>query len=139
MSRRVVFDTGVVISALLFAGGRLAWLRRHWREGGCIPLVSRTTAAELTRVLAYPKFRLNPGDRHDLLAEYLPFCEALTSITECKARCRDVKDQPFLDLAQSGNAEFLVTGDADLMDMAGRTRFSIVSAAEYMRIARNEG
>lgn len=138
MSRRVVFDSGVVISALLFAGGRLAWLRRHWREGGCVPLVSRATAAELIRVLAYPKFRLNAEDRHDLLAEYLPFCEAVTAITECNARCRDAKDQPFLDLAQSGNAEFLVTGDADLREMAGRTRFSIVSAAEYLRIAGSE-
>ncbi|MHB1841390.1 MAG: PIN domain-containing protein, partial [Acidobacteriaceae bacterium] len=53
----MVFDTTAAVSALLFAHGRLAWLRRHWREGGCAPLVSRATVEELTRVLAYPKFR----------------------------------------------------------------------------------
>ncbi len=51
MTLRVVFDTTTVVSALLFANGRLAWLRRHWREGECVPLLSAATAAELTRVL----------------------------------------------------------------------------------------
>jgi len=73
----VVFDTNTVVSALLFASGGLAWLRQHWREGGSIPLVSRATAAELTRVLSYPKFRLSPADRIELLGDYLPYCETI--------------------------------------------------------------
>lgn len=71
MSRRVVFDTTTVVSALLFASGRLAWLREHWREEKCTPLLSRATAEELTRVLGYPKFRLSQDARRELLAEYL--------------------------------------------------------------------
>jgi len=73
MTRRVVFDTATVVSALLFEEGRLAWLRQHWQEGGCVPLISRTTAAELTRVLAYPKFQLTSDDRREILAGYLPY------------------------------------------------------------------
>ena len=52
MRLRVVFDTGTVVSTLLFKMGRLSWLRRHWAEGSCTPLVSRATAEELTRVLS---------------------------------------------------------------------------------------
>lgn len=129
----MVFDTGVVISALLFENGHLSWLRRHWRTGGCVPLISKATATELTRVLGYPKFRLNPEERHDLLAEYLPHCEVVERATACKTKCRDAKDQPFLDLAQGGGAEFLVTGDHDLLDLSGKTRFLITTAADYRR------
>jgi hypothetical protein len=51
--------------------------------------------------------------------------------------CRDAKDQPFLDLAQSGKADLLITGDRDLLALTGKTRFAIVSAEAYRdRIVR---
>ncbi|MHB8304140.1 MAG: putative toxin-antitoxin system toxin component, PIN family [Acidobacteriaceae bacterium] len=131
MSQHVVFDTTTAVSALLFVNGRLAWLRRHWREGGCVPLVCRTTVAELTRVLAYPKFRLAAEERHELLADYIPYCEVVEPTERCAAVCRDGKDQPFLDLAQSGHAEVLVTGDHDLLVLAGQTRFRIETPEAY--------
>ena len=139
MKRRVVFDTNTVISALLFANGRLAWLRQHWREGGCTPLISRATAAELTRVLGYPKFRLAPDDRLELLAEYLPFCETIKLAQRCPLTCRDVNDQPTLDLAQSGRADLLVTGDADLLALAGQTAFLIETSEDYRRRVSGAG
>ena len=133
MSRRIVFDTTTVVSALLFASGRLAWLRQHWRDAGCIPLVSRPTAAELTRVLAYPKFRLSADDRTELLAEYLPYCKIIEPSRRCKTICRDPNDQPFLDLAQSGKADLLVSGDQDLLALAGQTTFLIETPEAYRR------
>jgi len=65
---RVVFDTGVVVSALVFRGGQLDWLREDWQEGRAVPLLSRATANELLRVLSYPKFRLTGAEREELLA-----------------------------------------------------------------------
>jgi putative PIN family toxin of toxin-antitoxin system len=131
VSRRVVFDTNTIVSALLFAGGRLAWLRSHWREGGCTPLISRTTVNELTRVLGYPKFRLSPDDRLELLADYLPFCETIESVAPFQTLCRDRKDQPFLDLAASGQAELLITGDNGLLTLAEQTTFVIETPEAY--------
>ena len=131
MSPRVVFDTTVVVSALVFADGRLAWLRKHWREAGCLPLISAVTTGELTRVLGYPKFHLSSGDRRELLAEYLPYCEIVEVTRRCKLVCRDPNDQPFLDLAQSGKADLLVSGDRDLLALAGKSRFLIETPAAY--------
>ena len=133
MSRRVVFDTTTVVSALLFKNGRLAWLRQHWREGGCVPLISRTTASDLNRVLRYPKFRLSTDDAQELLAEYLPFCEVVEVAERCAVTCRDASDQPFLDLAQSGGAELLISGDQDLLVLAGQTTFLIENPEDYRR------
>lgn len=128
---RVVFDTNTVISALLFAQGRLAWLRQYWRDGLCVSLISSTTALEVKRVLQCPKFRLSPEDQLELLSDYLPYCETVKATEKCSTLCRDRKDQPFLDLAQSGKADLLVTGDNDLLSLAGETVFTIESPEAY--------
>ncbi len=128
---RVVFDTGVVVSALLFQEGHLAWLRRHWGAGECTPRISRDTAEELVRVLAYPKFGLSAGDRNELLGDYLVYCEQVGRVKPCPVHCRDQHDQAFLDLAHTAQAEALVTGDRDLLSLAGKTPFPIDSPAAY--------
>ena len=128
---RVVFDTNVVLSALLFTHGRLSWLVGHWEAGNCMPLISRATAEELTRILAYPKFRLTADEQLEALASYIPYCEAVEIVKSCPVLCRDAKDQPFLDLAQSGKADLLVTGDDDLLALTGQTVFLIESPEDY--------
>ena len=98
-----------------------------------MPLISRATAAELTRVLGYPKFQLTPDDRRELLAEYLPFCDVVEVRGKCPQVCRDAHDQPFLDLAQCGNADLLVSGDQDLLALSGQTGFLIETPDAYRR------
>ena len=84
-----------------------------------MPLASRDTTTELVRVLCYPKFGLTAGEREDLLADYLPWCETV-SMSEPPAvpNCRDPFDRPFLELAVYGQADALVTGDRDLLVLA---------------------
>jgi putative PIN family toxin of toxin-antitoxin system len=130
---RIVFDTNAVLSALLFTHGRLSWLVGHWQAGNCVPLLSRTSAAELARILAYPKFRLSAIEQLEALSEYIPFCEEVDVMQSCPVLCRDAKDQPLLDLAQSGKADALVTGDEDLLALAGQMAFVIETPEEYRR------
>jgi putative PIN family toxin of toxin-antitoxin system len=133
VTRRTVFDTSVVVSALLFRAGRLAWLRSHWADRRCVSLVSHETAEELAKVLRLKKFRLTTGEYHEALAAYLPFCEIVEVARKCSIVCRDPKDQPFLDLAQCGKANALVSGDRDLLVLAERTKFLIETPEEYRR------
>ena len=117
---RAVFDTNVVLSTLVF-GRRLSWLRDAWASGAAIPIVCRETVAELLRVLAYPKFRLNAADRELLLADYLPFAETVVlpnPLPSLPVACRDRNDTVFLHLAIASRAELLVSGDADLTILA---------------------
>ncbi|MBK6557146.1 MAG: PIN domain-containing protein, partial [Comamonadaceae bacterium] len=53
---RVVLDTNVVLSALVFGGGAAGRVRLCWQQGTFVPLASTATVQELVRVLAYPKF-----------------------------------------------------------------------------------
>jgi putative PIN family toxin of toxin-antitoxin system len=130
---RIVFDTNAVLSALLFTHGQLNWLVGHWQAGNCVSLLSRTTAAELARILAYPKFRLTAIEQLEALSEYIPFCEEVEVVQSCPVLCRDAKDQPLLDMAQSGKSDLLVTGDEDLLVLAGQTAFVIETPEAYRR------
>jgi len=135
MSLRIVFDTNVVVSALLFGHGRSAWLRHLWSV--VTPLVSRDTVAELMRVLNYPKFKLDSADIEALLGEYLP----LTTVVEVPSaindlpNCSDPNDQMFIDLACAGHADLLVSGDRDLLTMAEPCPFEIISLDQLKRQA----
>ena len=117
--RRVVLDANVMLLALLFTAGRLAWLRQAWQRQQFQPLVCRETVSELLRALAYPKFKLTALEQRDLLADFLPYADVVelpTPWPELPA-CRDEKEQVFLVLARVGKAHALVTGDADILAM----------------------
>ena len=127
---RIVLDTGVVLSSLLFPAGRLAWLPGLWKSGAVTPLASRDTTRELIRALGYPKFSLSRDEVSILLGVYLPWTQAVeTSGPERVALpvCRDVADQKFLELAAAGAADALVTSDRDLLELAGNTAFAILT------------
>jgi len=132
MSYRIVLDTNTVLSALLFGAGRLAWVRRRWQRNQILPLVCRTTVSELLRVLAYPKFKLTPAEQKDLLADFLPYAEVvdLPNPLPDLPVCRDEHDQIFLVLAHVGKADYLVTGDTDLLAMRAHFPELILTADE---------
>ncbi len=131
---RVVLDTNTVLSALVFSGGRLAQLRSAWQQARFEPLASKATVAELVRVLAYPKFGLTPEEQRELLCDYLPY--AVTVRIPGKPprtpACRDPADLPFLQLAVAGKADFLVSGDRDLLSIEEQFACPIVTAQKFL-------
>ncbi len=133
---RIVFDTNIVLSALLFGKGRLAWMRELWQQRQAIPLVSEATAKELWRVLDYPKFKLSKVEQEVLLNEYLPFCDRI-EIPDSPPDvldCRDPNDLPFLWFTIAGHAQYLVTGDRDLLSLAEDFPVPIVTAEVFHRL-----
>ena len=132
---RPVLDTNVLVSSLLFPSGAVSWTRGAWRQGSIRPLVSRETAAEPIRVLACPKFALDPDDRRDLLDHYLPCCESVEvpAAPPAVPECRDPFDRPFLQVALAGRADALVSGDADVLALADAFAVPILSPTAFRR------
>lgn len=129
---RVVLDTGVVLSSLVFPAGRLAWLPGLWKSGAVTPLASPETTRELIRALGYPKFSLSRDEVSILLGEYLPWTPTVAAPDPAALAlpvCRDKADQKFLELAAAGVADALVTSDRDLFELAGKTAFAILTPA----------
>jgi uncharacterized protein len=132
---RVVIDTNLVLSALVF-GGSTAKLRLSWQNNRFTPLASKATVTELVRILAYPKFKLTASQQEDLLADYLPFCETvlMPDVLPAIPECRDPFDSPFLLLALVGKANYLVTGDQDLLCLANQFSCPIIKAEQFFVI-----
>ncbi|RZU99089.1 putative toxin-antitoxin system toxin component, PIN family [Spiribacter vilamensis] len=130
---RVVLDTNCLVSALLFSNRRTDWLRTGWQARRFIPLASHATAAELLRVLAYPKFQLSADEQEALLADYLPWVETITVTTAGRAlpAIDDPDDRMFLLLADVADANALVSGDKHLQAVKGEFSIPIVSASEF--------
>ena len=136
---RVVLDTNVVVSALLFSGP-ISWFHDLW-TGGRLSLVATTSIMrEYARVLGYYKFRLTPGEVVEIMEnDLLPFCE---TVSASEARLphppRDPADAEFLRAALAGKADALVTGDKDLLVLSGRYRFPIERPADFLgRLGKN--
>ena len=127
--QRVVLDTNVAVSALVFREGRVAWLRGAWEAGRIVPVVSADTVAELVRVLAYPKVKLSEEETKNVLAHYMEHAEAVgeVSATVRIPECRDRDDRMFLRLAYAAKVHALITGDADLLALARRSRIPILT------------
>lgn len=135
-AQRWVLDTNVVLSALIRPGGISGRLRLAWQAGLFTPLVDARTAAELIRVLAYPKFRLTSDEQHDLLADYLPWAEtvAVARPPPPTPACRNPYGLPFLQLAFTAKAEALVTGDADLLTLSPLPGLALMTPAQAVAL-----
>jgi putative PIN family toxin of toxin-antitoxin system len=133
-AKKVVLDTNILVSALLFKG-ELAGIVDLWKKGRIIPVLSKETFAEFKAVLEYPKFSLTGQEIKMIIEEeVLPFFE----ITETKDRingvCRDPDDDKFISCAVSASADFIVSGDRDLLDMGKYESVKIISASVLLKM-----
>jgi putative PIN family toxin of toxin-antitoxin system len=133
---KVVLDTNIIISALVFSSSQINWLREAWINKRILPVVDKACVEELMRALAYPKFRLSAEEIEILLGEYLPYTVTLEpghKPARNIPKCKDPHDQKFLELAYTGNARFLVTGDKALLTLHRKTPFKILTPAEFRK------
>jgi len=112
---RVVFDTNALISALLFEqstpGQALVYASRQGEV-----LLSTSLANELNETLQRKKFeRYVTAEQREEFLIALVQSAALVEVRETVSICRDPKDNHILELAVSGKADVIVTGDADLL------------------------
>ncbi|MCY3955622.1 MAG: putative toxin-antitoxin system toxin component, PIN family [Nitrospira sp.] len=129
-----VFDTNVIISALLFndsvPGRAFSLALNHGRI-----LVSGALVGELSRVLGRDRFDryVTREERDEFLGSLIRESE-LIEITEAVQVCRDPKDDQVLELAVNGNATYIVTGDADLLALNPFRDVEIVTPAEFLKL-----
>jgi len=130
---RVVLDTNVLVSALLF-GGMLDRLVAKWKSGVVVPVFSRATFDEFRRVLAYPRFALTESEIRVLIEdEVLPYFDVVEPPEEIRGVCRDPGDDFFLSCAVAARAHAIVSGDKDLLDMGCFREIPIISVRDFLK------
>lgn len=130
---RIVFDTNILISASLFKRS----LPRQAVEFGlktasCI--ASEETMYEVFYKICNPKFN-RYASKQQRLAFLDPVLEASEkiAITEKITACRDAGDNKFLELAICGKADWLVSGDKDLLVLNPFQGIPILTANEFLK------
>jgi hypothetical protein len=130
---RVVLDTNVLVSALLF-GGLLNRLVVKWKSGAVVPVFSRATFEEFRRVLAYPRFALTESEIRVLIEdEVLPYFDLVETCEVILGACRDPGDDIFLACAVAAGVDAIVSGDKDLLDMGCFREIPIISVREFLK------
>ena len=131
---RVVLDTNVLVSALLFKT-TLSKVIDLWQGGAIIPVISKDTFQELRAVLEYSKFALSPDEIRSLLEqEILPFFEVIDVGEEVKGICNDPADDKFISCALSAFADYLVSGDKALIDLKQYKSVKIIKPSEFLKL-----
>ncbi len=129
---RVVLDTNVLISALLFTGAP-SGLVPLWQSGAITVLLSRAILDEYLRVLSYPRFQLTEAEIRALVEEeLLPYFEVVSPKKRLRVIRRDPSDDKFLECAVAGKADVIVSGDNDLLELGNYQRIRIQSAAAFL-------
>lgn len=129
---RVVIDTNVFISAALKEISRPG-VAVHLVEESGVLLKSAPTECELFVTLARPRLApLIPPHFLDWLRGLVAAAE-LVAITERIAACRDPRDDKFLELAVTGRADLIVSGDRDLLALNPFRDIAIVTPADFVQ------
>ncbi|MFN8904882.1 MAG: putative toxin-antitoxin system toxin component, PIN family [Pseudanabaena sp.] len=132
MSKRFVVDNNILVSALLVKNSAPFQVISKIEERDVI-LYSEETLLELNQVLSRKKFikYFAIEEKQAFIFKLLEKAE-LVEIEESINICRDPKDDKFLELAVSGKADFIVTGDQDLLVLNPFRNIEIITAKDFL-------
>jgi len=137
MNKRVILDTNVLISALIRKDSPPAQVLDYAIDQ-CIILTSIPCLDEIKAKLYLPKFaKYFSQEEADLLLETFSTVAELISITENVDACRDPKDNKFLELGVSSQADFIVSGDPDLLVLHPFRTIRILKPVEFLEMRTN--
>lgn len=132
---RAVVDTGIFVSALIRRRGTIGAVLNALREGRYTVIYSTDILVEVIEVLGRDKFRIKyhvePNDITTLI-NLIRLRGELVIPNQKVTACRDPKDDKFSEAALAGAADFLVSGDADLLDMISFEGVPILRPAEFL-------
>jgi putative PIN family toxin of toxin-antitoxin system len=134
---RLVVDANVFISAFIARKGVPGRLLARLVAEGHVFLVSEKTMEELRRTLAYPKIRKVLKPRSHEVEQLLSSVEILseevnTSWSVSGLDCRDPKDIEYLAVAIAGHADYIVSGDNDLLVKDAVEGIQIITPAQLL-------
>ena len=130
---RFVFDTNALISAALCDDSTSRRAFDHAMDRGTI-LLSLPALTELKEVLTRDKFRVYVTE--DEVRQFLAVFAGASQWVQIDVHieeCRDPSDNKFLELAVSGRATHIITGDHDLLTLNPFRGMPVLTPGEFLR------
>jgi putative PIN family toxin of toxin-antitoxin system len=131
--QRILLDTNVYISAILFKGKPRIILQEVIEEK-VTAFISKEILIELENTLTKPKFKLTNEFIQIVISEIRDLTKLIsTTPLNNYLDLRDRNDYHILEAAFSTDIDYLITGDKDLISLNKIREFKIVSPEEYLR------
>src|SRR3989339_1091797 len=137
----VVLDTNVCVSALLLPQSTPGKIVELWFNQNFRIVISEPAISELIRVFSRSKFTdqfaLSPVSVETLIQNIKSKTIVVSRLKKPKLTVRDPKDTVILATALDGHANFLVTGDQDLLILAGHKSIKplkIVTPSQFLQL-----
>ena len=137
---KAIIDTNLFVSASILHRGAPYELLGTWERNAFALLTSRDQRREVRSTLSRPKFvryGVSSVQVTSLLKRMAAQSTLVTPLSVLPLHVRDVKDEPILAAALGGSADYLVTGDDDLLVLDGDPRLGnlrIVTARAFLDV-----
>lgn len=130
MGLRVVLDTNVLVSGLAYPNSVPGKIVRLWRQGGLDVVLSRYILDELGRVLPrLSRIDFKASEIRDLIDSLMFLADIVETDRKSEVKLRDPADQQVLAMLRVSKADYLITGDKDLLALA--EKYPIVTPAAF--------
>jgi putative PIN family toxin of toxin-antitoxin system len=127
---RVVLDTNVLVSGLAYPESIPGRILRAWQQGGLDVALSRHILDEMVRVLPrLSRIKLNSAEIRDLADSFMFLADVVEPSADPDETLRDSNDQAVLGTLRAARADYLITGDKDLLALA--VRYPIVTPSVF--------
>jgi len=131
-SLRVVLDTNVIVSGLTYPASIPGRIMAVWREGGLEVTISHYIVDEVRRVLPrMSHIRRTPTEIQELIDTLMLRSDVVEPEALEDTELRDPADQKVLATFLTSKADYLITGDKDLLALAGR--YSVLTPADFWK------
>lgn len=133
--KKVIIDTNLWISFLI--SKNYTQLDEIIFSGKCILIFSQELLDEFINVVNRPKFKkyFSQKDILHLMETIQDYAEYVNVNSEVNI-CRDVKDNFLLALSKDSFADFLITGDQDLLELKNYNSTKILTITEFLSVAK---
>ncbi len=132
---RVVPDTNIIISSVFWRGNPYEVVRRGIL-GRCRLLTSAEILDEVAGKLRN-KFQFPEEGIQELIDILMTYCHMIGATSKFDV-VRDKSDNKIVECAFDGKADYIVTGDSDLLDLKEFRRIKIVTAKEFLDETKQE-
>lgn len=127
---RVVLGTSVLVSGLAYPGSVPGRIVGIWRQGGLDVVLSRYILDEMTGVLPrLTRIHLSASEIRDLADSFMFLADIVEPDAGQDTSLRDPADQQVLGTLRASKADYLITGDKDLLALAAK--YPIVTPATF--------
>ena len=130
---RVVADTNVLVSAVVAKGNEYLLLKET-KSGHVRFVISLQIIKELKGVLSRPKFGFSDKQVESVVKHIISISEIIVATSIVNVVKEDPSDNKIIEAAIDGEADYIVSGDKDLLRLLKFRNIKIIPAAAFLRL-----